>query len=315
MRKRLAILTAGILASLMALGTANALVIDTAPGAETTASEQAVSGTETTYEVGDAGTVTVTNDGTQLEILSVVQNAGWQIEIEVATGREVEVDFRNGTRRIQFNAELEDGEIRIRAQERVVAATNTTQSTTSTTAATQTTGSTAPATVASSSATGTTTYQAGAAGTVTISSDGSQLTITAVDAADGWSHEIEVRTGREVEMDFRRGGDRVQFNAELEDGQVRVRVRNRSEDGTRTEVTNGLDTTDDSSGSDDSVNDDSDSDDRDDNDSDDADSDDGQKGSDSDDNDDSSDDDSDSHSHSDNSGRGGSDHDDDRSDD
>ena len=256
MKKRLAVLTAGLLAGLMALGTANALVLDTTPGSETTASEQATAGVETTYEVGDAGTVTLTNDGTQLEIVSVQQNDGWTIEIEVASGREVEVDFRKDTRRIQFNAELEDGEIRIRARERVVTVTSTTQATT-----TQSTTSTTAATVAASAATGPVTYEAGAAGSVTITNDGSLLTITAVDAADGWSHEIEVQIGREVEMDFRKGGDRVQFNAELEDGQVRVRVRTRTADGTRTEVTNGVDTTDDDSSSDDSMDDRSDDDD------------------------------------------------------
>jgi hypothetical protein len=295
MRKRLAVVTAGLLMGLMALGSANALVLDTAPGTETVASEAAVAGTETVYEVGDAGTVTIANDGTQLEIVSVDQNDGWLIEIEMATGREVEVDFRSGTRRIQFNAELEDGEIRVRARERVVAAsTNTTQSTTATT---QSTTATTAATVASTSASGSVTYQAGAAGTVTISNDGSQLTITAVDAADGWSHEIEVQVGREVEMDFRNREDRVQFNAELEDGEVRVRVRTRTADGTRTEVTNGVDTTDDDSSDDDnsSFDDDADSDDNsgrgnsdDDNDSDDNS---GHGGSDSDDDDDDSSDD------------------------
>lgn len=247
MKKRLAVVAAGLLAGLMALGTANALVLDTAPGTETIANEAAVAGTEAVYEVGDAGTVTITNDGTQLDIVSVNQNDGWVIEIETATGREVEVDFRMGTRRIQFDAELEDGEIRVRARERVVAATtNTTNATTATTEA----AGTAPD-VSSDPATGSVTHQAGAAGTVTISDDGSQLTITAVDAADGWSHEIEVQVGREVEMDFRNGEERVQFNAELEDGEVRVRVRTRSADGTHTEVTNGVDTTDDDSSSDD----------------------------------------------------------------
>ena len=253
MRKRLAVLTAGLLAGLMALGTANALVLDTAPGSEFTTSEQATAGVETTYEVGDAGTVTLTNDGTHLDVVSVQQNEGWLIEIEVASGREVEIDFRKDTRRIQFNAELEDGEIRIRARERVVTVTSTTQATT------QATTSTTAATIAASAAPGAATYEAGAAGTVTIANDGSQLTITGVEAADGWSHEIEVQIGREVEMDFRRGGDRVQFNAELEDGEVRVRVRTRTADGTRTEVTNGVDTTDDDdNGSDDSMDDRSD---------------------------------------------------------
>jgi hypothetical protein len=299
MKKRLAVVTAGLLAGLMALGTANALVLDTTPGSETTANEQAVVGVETTYEVGDAGTVTLANDGAQLDIVSVDQNDGWQIEIEVATGREVEVDFRNGTRRIQFNAELEDGEIRVRARERVTTATA--QATTSTTQ-----GSTA-STVAASEQTGTITYEAGAAGSVTISSDGSQLTIVDVTAADGWSHEIEVQVGREVEMDFRNGEERVQFNAEFEDGEVRVRVRTRTADGTRTEVTNGVDTTADDSSSNGGSSDDG---------VEDSDDDNSGRGDSSDDHDDDRDDHQDQDDHADdNGGRGSSSDDDDSSDD
>ncbi len=302
MRKRLAVVTAGLLAGLMALGTANALVLDTAPATETTASEQATAGVETTYEVGDAGTVTLTNDGATLEVVSVQQNEGWMLEIEVSTGREVEVDFRKDTRRIQFNAELEDGEIRVRARERVVTATSTTQATTEST--TSTTAATVAATAATG--TGTVTYEAGAAGTVTIANDGSKLTITGVEAADGWTHEIEVQAGREVEMDFRKGGDRVQFNAELEDGEVRVRVRTRLADGSRTEVTNGIDTTDDDDddSSDDSI--DGPSDDHSDDDSEDN-SGRGNADDRSDDNDDNESDDDD------NSGQGSSDDDDDSS--
>lgn len=255
MRKRLAVITGGLLAALMALGTANALVLDTTPGTETLASEAAVAGTETAYEVGDAGTVTLANDGTRLEIVSVNQRDGWLIEIETAVGREVEVDFRQATRRIQFNAELEDGQIRVRARERVVDAPSTpTQASTS-----QRSTTTTAADLASVATAGSVSYQAGSAGTVTISNTGSQLRITAVDAASGWSHEIEVQVGREVEVDFRNGENRVQFNAELEDGEVRVRVRTRMADGTETEVTNGIDTTDDDSADDDNSSSDDDS--------------------------------------------------------
>ena len=69
------------------------------------------------------------------------------------------------------------------------------------------------------------TFNAGDGGTVTIASNGSSLTITSVDPAPGWSFEIEVSSGVEVEADFRNGTRRIQFNAQLEDGEVRVRVR------------------------------------------------------------------------------------------
>jgi hypothetical protein len=66
-----------------------------------------------------------------------------------------------------------------------------------------------------------------AAGTVTLEV-ADLLTITDTQPASGWSVEVEIATGREVEATFRNGADRVDFNAELEDGQVKVRIRERA---------------------------------------------------------------------------------------
>ena len=71
-------------------------------------------------------------------------------------------------------------------------------------------------------------FGAGAAGEVTVSSDGAALTIDSVATNTGWTAEIEVSTGREVEVNFRSGQDRIDFDAELEDGAIRVRVRDRA---------------------------------------------------------------------------------------
>jgi hypothetical protein len=60
--------------------------------------------------------VTIASNGSSLTIVSVDPAAGWSFEVEIASGLEVEADFRNGTRRIQFNAQLEDGEVRIRVR-------------------------------------------------------------------------------------------------------------------------------------------------------------------------------------------------------
>src|SRR5262245_39965444 len=71
-----------------------------------------------------------------------------------------------------------------------------------------------------------TTYQAGAAGTVTVDqADDGTLTVIDVTPASGWSCETEQATGLEVEVTCENGTDRVDFNAESEDGEVRVRVR------------------------------------------------------------------------------------------
>jgi hypothetical protein len=179
--------------------------------------------------VGEAGTVTVESDGNGLTITAVTAADGWAAEVEIAQGREVESDFRNGERRFQFNAELEGGQIRVRVRERV--GDERTEEVTFTGLSTSSsTPTTAPNTSVESASS--TTHAAGEAGTVTIARDSNGLTVVSVDPADGWSTEIEVSAGREVEVDFRSGMRRIQFDAELEDGQVRVRVRESVDDET-----------------------------------------------------------------------------------
>jgi hypothetical protein len=69
--------------------------------------------------VADAGEVVLADDGGVLEVVDVSTQPGWTAEIEVAAGVEVEIDFRSGSRRVQFNAELEAGEVRVRIRERL----------------------------------------------------------------------------------------------------------------------------------------------------------------------------------------------------
>jgi hypothetical protein len=72
------------------------------------------------------------------------------------------------------------------------------------------------------------------AGNATFVFDGSQLVLTNVSANDGWSVDVERGSGREVEASWR-GDDRVDLNLELEDGQIRIRIRDRRTDA-RTET-------------------------------------------------------------------------------
>jgi len=73
------------------------------------------SGATQTFAAGDAGSVTLRRDGSTLTVLSVNANAGFASEVGQGTGAEVEVQF-NGTTRIDFNAELEDGAVRVRVR-------------------------------------------------------------------------------------------------------------------------------------------------------------------------------------------------------
>jgi hypothetical protein len=61
------------------------------------------------------GTVSYTVDAT-LAVVNTVPASGWSTEVEQASGRELEVDFRSGTRRVQVNIELEDGQVRERVR-------------------------------------------------------------------------------------------------------------------------------------------------------------------------------------------------------
>ena len=62
-------------------------------------------------DAAGAGTVTFRRSGAQLTLVSAVPARGWRVEVEQAAGVELEVDFRQGTRRVQVNLELEDGAV------------------------------------------------------------------------------------------------------------------------------------------------------------------------------------------------------------
>jgi hypothetical protein len=68
--------------------------------------------------IGNAGTVLLGRSGGSLQIIAATPNAGWASEVEVPSGREVEGDFRNGTLRVKYNFELEDGTVRVRIENR-----------------------------------------------------------------------------------------------------------------------------------------------------------------------------------------------------
>lgn len=100
-----------------------------------------------------------------------------------------------------------------------------TTSTTSTTLAASTVNG-------SQMAIGSETYEAGAAGLVTVEQSGASLSISEVAANTDWTPEVETSSGREVEVKFVSGNERIDFQAELEDGTVKTRVRIRTLEST-----------------------------------------------------------------------------------
>ena len=69
-------------------------------------------------DAAGAGTVLVAVEGNSLRLVAATPASGWRVEVEQAAGREVEVDFRSGTKRVQVNVELEDGQVRERVRVR-----------------------------------------------------------------------------------------------------------------------------------------------------------------------------------------------------
>jgi hypothetical protein len=89
----------------------------TSPTSQTATGQSTVPAATSGNQVVDAagaGTVTFRRSDTQLTLVSAVPARGWRVEVEQAAGVEIEVDFRQGSRRVQVNLELEDGAVRER---------------------------------------------------------------------------------------------------------------------------------------------------------------------------------------------------------
>ena len=248
MRNRMAILAGAVTVGLLITGIAFAAQ----DGDESIVNISLAENQTLTLPVDDAGVIVLSRASAQLQIVSATPNAGYATEVEVAVGREVEADFRGNGLRVQFNAELEDGVVRVRIRTEADTDNGSTSSTavTSSTGSTSVTGSpTAPtSTTAAVNGSGNLVLAEGQvsqvvvaeAGSVLLRRGGGSLTIVSTESNPGWVVEVEVATGREVEGDFRNGSRRVKFNFELEDGVVRVRIESEgSSSSSTTSTTSG----------------------------------------------------------------------------
>jgi hypothetical protein len=201
-------------------------------GAESTVNIALAAGQETAIQVEDAGSIRLANLGTSLSILSAQAAAGFVVEVEVPEGREVEADFRGEGRRIQFNAELEDGTVRIRIRtEANTDATGSTSTTATTTNGTSTTSTTIDDNDdddnTGSVPSGPVTYQVAGAGSVTVLFVNGQAQLGLVVPALGWSIDETRQRSNEVEVRFSNGDDEARLKVRIDDGQVRVEIENK----------------------------------------------------------------------------------------
>ena len=83
----------------------------TAPSAPSVPADEARS-----LDAAGAGTVVYVVEDGSLRLISATPTSGWAVEVEQGAGRELELDFRSGTRRVQVNVEIEDGQVRERVR-------------------------------------------------------------------------------------------------------------------------------------------------------------------------------------------------------
>ncbi|MFL6203746.1 MAG: hypothetical protein ACJ739_00195 [Acidimicrobiales bacterium] len=67
-------------------------------------------------DAAGAGTVIYAIESGSLRLVTATPTSGWAVEVEQGGGREIELDFRSGTQRVQVNVEIEDGEVRERVR-------------------------------------------------------------------------------------------------------------------------------------------------------------------------------------------------------
>ncbi|HKX74845.1 MAG TPA: hypothetical protein VJR05_05585 [Acidimicrobiia bacterium] len=257
MRNRLSAIVAAITAGILITGIAWAA---SDSRTEVTSNLDIEVNQETEIPVDGAGTIRLGNDGASLTILAAVAMEGYVVEVEVPQGREVEADFRGEGRRVQFNAELEDGVVRVRIRTEADATTSTTFDDNSTTSTTvdgnggddnSTTSTTIDDNGGDDNSTTSTTIDdnrgdnrgdddddngtqlpsgpvvydvSGAASVTVIFSAGGQIELGAVSPASGWTVEETKQDSDEVEVRLRSGEEEARFRLRVDNGQVRVEI-------------------------------------------------------------------------------------------
>lgn len=146
-----------------------------------------------TLEVRDAGEVVVDLGPDSISLVEIRPAPGWSHVVEQDQDPdELEVRFTSGTARIDFEAERDDGRTELAVCARLG-------------------GRVRP-------------YEVGDAGQVTFSVDGDELVLDEVSPAAGWTADVVSDRGDELEVEFRSDHRTMDFEAELEDGDLEVEV-------------------------------------------------------------------------------------------
>ena len=77
----------------------------------------ALTATQSVYDIPGVGTITLDQDATGIEILSVDLASGWTYDAENDHATDVDVEFENGDQKVEFRAELIDGLVVVAVEE------------------------------------------------------------------------------------------------------------------------------------------------------------------------------------------------------
>jgi len=201
-----------------------------------------------TFPVDEAGTVEIAVGDAGLELVSATPNDGFEVSSTRTEADSIDVKFRSGSLEVEFEAELENGTLNVKvSRETAEDASNDDHALTSDHSSTEDSKSDHSSTEDSKSdhsstedSTDTTpavdmtkTYTVGTAGSVQIKVSNGSLELLDATPNTGW--EItETRTeADQIKIEFRNGSEKVEFEAELDHGQLQTKteIKNNDSDG------------------------------------------------------------------------------------
>jgi hypothetical protein len=186
----------------------------------TTAAPNLAAAGAVVHPVLDAGSVTVVREGAVLRVVEVRPNAGWTTNVERGLDREVEVTFRSGGARVDFNAELEDGAVRIRVRDRRTESGGSATTVPSVTVPRVTTPGVPVPPIAAPEVR---TYSA-AGGSVTVALHGGTLSLSLASPNAGYAAEVHESRSDRIEVRFDSGDRESRIEVRVEGGRLVPRI-------------------------------------------------------------------------------------------
>jgi len=181
-------------------------------------------GESTTYDVAEVGTVSVAQGDGILHVTSTTSVSGWSIYVERSDAIEVEVSFRGPDGRVDFKAELERGEVRIRVRDRRLEGPSGGSSGSGDSSSSGKSSSDDPQSPTTPEEVRTVD---GEGGSVTARSSGDNIILVTASPHTGWSIDIRDAGPDRVEVRFEKGGSETRIRMEASNGIVSVDLDSR----------------------------------------------------------------------------------------